>query len=502
MRLPIPRRLTASLLALGVAALPAAAQTRVPAPASDTLRLSIGDAVTRALRNADAVRIAETQLDITDAQEGIALSSGLPQLRLSGAYTHVFESARGAAVGRFFSQPNTYTFSGTLSQTLFQGGRVFSATRAASRLRSAAKLTAEETRAQTSVDAQRAYLGALLAQRVAELQASNLELSAQRVAQVERLQGAGRAARYDVLRARVEQANLEPVAVQAESDRDIALLELKRLLGIPLQQPVELTSQLDVDGVQATLASLAADSADMGEERGSVRAAELTARASHDAIRVAQADLLPSISVFATGGYSAFPVNGFPPGMGRTWPVSGPCAGDSTRTCSTTQQNGGWFRDLSAGVQVSWSLFDGLRTRANIDLAQANAQLAQLRLQQERKAVALEVAQARADLARARTVYMAQQQTAGEAQEAFQLASLRFSRGLSTQLEVSDAQLAQLTAQINEARAAYDLYLSAAELARALGRPVPLPPVKSAPVRTTSISTPTTNSTSASSTQH
>jgi outer membrane protein TolC len=40
---------------------------------------------------------------------------------------------------------------------------------------------------------------------------------------------------------------------------------------------------------------------------------------------------------------------------------------------------------------------------------------------------------------------------------------------------VSDAQLALLTAQSNEARAVYDVHLAAAELARALGRPIPVP---------------------------
>jgi outer membrane protein TolC len=76
-------------------------------------------------------------------------------------------------------------------------------------------------------------------------------------------------------------------------------------------------------------------------------------------------------------------------------------------------------------------------------------------------------------------VFEARQQTVADAKEAFDLASLRFERGLSTQLEVSDAQLALLTAQSTEARATFDLFLANAELARSLGRPVPLPPTTS-----------------------
>ena len=75
----------------------------------------------------------------------------------------------------------------------------------------------------------------------------------------------------------------------------------------------------------------------------------------------------------------------------------------------------------------------------------------------------------------ARAAFDAQRTNATEASEAFQLASLRFSRGLGTQLEVADAQLALLTSQSNEAKSVYDLHLAAAELARVLGQPIPVP---------------------------
>ena len=85
----------------------------------------------------------------------------------------------------------------------------------------------------------------------------------------------------------------------------------------------------------------------------------------------------------------------------------------------------------------------------------------------------------------AKAVFDGRRETSSEAQEAFRLASLRFSRGLSTQLEVSDAQLALLTAEGGSARATYDLYLATAEMARALGRPIPMPVTLRVPARRT-----------------
>jgi len=176
--------------------------------------------------------------------------------------------------------------------------------------------------------------------------------------------------------------------------------------------------------------------------------------------------------VFFQTGYSAFPPIGYgiPTSRGALTAADCPPGSAAGRLC----QNGGFFSDRQMGVNVSLPLFDGFRIKSNVELAQAQSRVADLQLQQERETVALDVARARAELRRARAAYAASRQNSSEAREAFQLASLRFTRGLSTQLEVSDAQLALLTAQSTEARATYDLFLASADLARALGRPIPL----------------------------
>ena len=436
----------------------------------DTLRLSLPDAVTLALRDADEVKRAYADVAITEAQVTTSRASALPQLRLVGTYTHVFANARARAVNQVFNQPNTYNVNANLSQTLFQGGREFASWRAAKRVREASRLTAGETRAEVAVGVLRAYLAASLAERFEHIRTENLVLASQRVEQSQQLFTAGRVARYDVLRSRVERANLEPLVIQAQNDREIALLDLRRLLNLPPQAPIRLTTTIDSTSVPLILAAAAQGEAD-GSDRASVRAAELTVRARRDAISVARADWLPTISVFFQSGVQAFPQSGFPPGRGETAPRFCPAGAPADRAC----QNGGWFGDRTMGVNFSWPLFDGLRAKGAMDLAQAQLAVAELALAQEREAVSLEIARARAELTRSRAVFAARRQTVTEADETFRLASLRYSRGIGTSLEVSDSQLQLLISQTDEAQSAVDLYLAAAELARALGRPIPLP---------------------------
>lgn len=445
----------------------------------DTLRLTVEDAVTRILRASDEARIADAQVELADAAVMSARAAGLPQLRFNGSNQQVLKNARAEIVGAVFNQNYVYTANLNLQQAVFQGGRIFAAAQAASRAEQAAALTRDETRAQLAVQAQAVYLNAVFTARIAEIQATNRRLADERVTQAEQLERAGRASRYDVLRARVERDNLEPELRTAEAARTLADLELRRLLDLPPTQPLALVTALDGARVRAM-----ASSADAGpaNERAAVRAAELTAEARRAGIRVARADLLPSLTAGFTYGYLAFPTSpGLPTRAGDRGNEFCAPGAPPAQQC----QNSGWFPDRNFSIQMSWPLFDGLRAKGQLDLAQAQARIADLQARQAREAASIEVQQARAELARAQAVASARETTVREAEEAFELASLRLARGVGTQLEVSDAQLAMLRARTTDARAVFDLYLAVAELARVRAEPIPLPDGSTVSIRQT-----------------
>lgn len=468
----MPRRLFALVTLLSVSSASAVAQ----APRADTVRLSVEDAVTRVLRESDEVRVALSQLDVTQAQVTQARAAGLPQLTLRGNYTQVTRNARATIVGQIFGQNYNYTTTLALSQPLFQGGRIWAATRAAGDARSASRNTYAETRSRLMLDAQRAYLDALLARELVEIQRRNAALADERLAQVRQLEGAGRASRYDLLKARVDRANLEPGLQQALSNQELADIELRQLLNLPGETPIALTVQLDTAALRGSVQRILADTGGP-VNRPLVRAAQATVDARREAVRIARAEFMPTINAFFNTGFTALPsTSGFPTVWGETAASYCPPGSPAGRVC----QNNGWYPDRSFGLQVQWPLFDGLRAKGSVDLASANERVAQAQLEQTREQVATEVARALAELRRAQATFDAQAQNASEADEAYRIAALRFERGLGTQLEVTDAQLALFTARVNAARATIDYYLAAAELARARGRDVPLPPTRPA----------------------
>jgi outer membrane protein TolC len=394
-------------------------------------------------------------------------------LRLASNYNQVIKNARAEIVNQIFGQPFTYSANAQLSQTVFQGGRIVAGARAASQLRGAARFAERETRDLLFVLAQRSYLAALFARQLVEIQERTAKVAENRVAQIEQLEKAGRVARFDVLRARVERANLEPALLQARNSRDLAEIALRQQLAIPAAQPLILTVELDTARLRDVAQRVDSDSS-REAVHPAVRAAQLTADARHQGIRVAMADYLPTVTTTFASGYTALPKsNGFP----TIWGQSSRC-GTTGTGAPIFCQNNGWYPDRSFGVQLSWNIFDGLRTKGNVAQAQAQARIADLQLDDTQRRAETMRAEARAEYVRAQAAFDTQRQNVAEAQEAYSIASLRFDRGLSTLLEVTDAQNALFTAQVNAARAGVDYFLAVAELARSSGRDIPLAPTR------------------------
>lgn len=440
---------------------------------ADTLVLSLRDAVSRADMIGEEVRVARANLYATGAQATIARAAGLPQLRVSASENRTVASARGQAVGAVFNQPYSYSTTLNASQVLFQGGRVVNGIRAARAVTGASAQELAETRSLISLQTQTAYINALFTNRLVQIQEGSMNLATAQLKQAEQFEKAGRMSRYDVLRARVALANIEPLVLQAREDAQVASLELKRLANIAPARPLVLTTSIDSVVIRDVLASV--DTSAGPENRPALASAQLNARAREIGVSIARAALLPTITFNFNSGYGAFPVNGdiFPPGRGVLREV--PCASGSAPGKICTAQNGGWFSDRSFGFTVSLPVFDGLLTKGSIDLAGAQSRVARAQLEQTRENVFNDVERAKADLSRARAQYGAQQENVAEADEAYRLATLRYARGMATQLEVSDAQLALTTAQTNQARSVYDVYIAAVALAQTQGRPLPLP---------------------------
>jgi outer membrane protein len=445
------------LFALVTVALLGVAPARAQTP-GDTLHLTLEQAIQRALDQGFAMRLARADVLYANGQVREALSSALPQITGSVTYTRQFASIyQGAAsdtssIGKLFKNtpfgaPNLWNIQLQATQLLWSGGKVGAGLAAAKSVRQIASLQQSETAADVTYQVKQAYWNAALQGRLLAIAVDNLGQARQHLHEVQLYRQAGTRAEYDLLRAQVDAANQEPAVVGARNGYDIALLDLKRLLTVPADQPMALVTNLE--SPDATIPVLATDSLD-GPVRPTLAAADAAVTEQELLLKVARADRWPTLQATTTYNEQAFPQSVFPG------------SGDQFRR--------GW----NGEVKLSFPIFLGFRTEGKVEQARAAVLRAEAQRDQMRKQVELEVAQARAEVARARALLVARRETVRQAQRAQYLSGVRYTNGMATQLEVSDARVAQQQAEVNEVQATRDYFVALAQLERALGRPVPV----------------------------
>lgn len=480
-----------SVIGMGVAlALPDQDIHAQPAPAAGAapVQLTLSDAVRRALGESEEVRLAESQVQEARNQVDASRASLYPQINGDLSYQRTLRSpvntgggfdlpdslsfspdttaslaerirylerrtptAGLAALGSLFSdlpfgQKNTYVGRLGITQKVFDGA-AFAGLQIAREFTRRVEDQASEQRLSLALSVVEAYYGAVLADRLAtivDLSANQLE---QQLAQVRLIRSAGNASDLDVLRVEVERQNVEPQRVTALNQRDVALLNLKRLINVPLTQPVALIDALDAAPFAPVPDErLAAIIAEAQARRATISAAERQVRIRQQQVEVARAAYLPTVSVSANFGKQALPSD-LIPGAGE-------------------------FRDdWNAGITVRIPLFDGGRRRADVSVAAVQLRRSELELAQLREAVSVDVARQRGELQRAAVLIRAREQTTAQAQRVYELTTLSYERGLQTPLQLADARLQLQQARANEAQALHDYHVALARLMRAAGQP-------------------------------
>ncbi len=454
------RSLASATLAIALAIAPGAAQaSSAPAPApaaSDTLRLTLDEAVRRALANGPEARSAQAAVKIADGQVREAFAQALPQVTGTVTYDRKFASiyqnlSSDPTLGPIFAHSafaavHNWTADVTATQTVWASGRVGAALSAARAYRNATSATRDEALSDITLQVRSAYYEAAYARDVAAIAEEGLAQARAHLAQVKLFRSQGSRSEYDLLQAQVDAANQEPAAVAARNAADQALLQLRRLMNVPLDRPVTLDSPLAFDGGQVPV--LTAESAD-GDARPAIRSAEQMVAARKQALRVQKASRWPMVTASATVSHQAYPSDPFP--VRRDW-----------------------ARAIDGSLRLEWPLFQGFRTFGTVERATAELRQAEAERDRARQGVELEVEAARQNAREALTALAARRGTAGLAQRTHHLALVRWQNGLSTQLEVSDARLQMQTAEVNEVAATKDYRLALLRLERASGKPLAL----------------------------
>lgn len=415
-----------------------------------TLELDIKTAQQIALENNTQYKIAQETVAKAKAQVTEAGGGLLPSLSAFSQYqrawelaTVVFDDPTLGQLSFKMGTDHTIVYGLSLEQPLFLGGAVWNSYKMAKHGQAIAKASLVSTKQDVLLQATSAYYGLLFSKSVIHVMEQAYATAQENLDQVHKIRSVGRASDFDVLRAEVQVANLLPVLTSAKNNAKVAESQLLLVLGIEdVSSIITLDSlkfipnefkNLTIEELYELALTNRPDIFIMDEQKNIMKRQ----------VSVARAGLLPSLILQSSLQYQ---------GMKNEFYFT----------------NDDIYRSSSSTLSFSIPLFKGFRTAGKIQ--QAKAALRETDYQKEAlyKTVKLEIEIAYLAITEKEQAVVTQSKIIDQALEALRLARLRYAEGLSTQLDVMNAEDALNQARMNYEQSLFDYNIAIAQLKKAL----------------------------------
>jgi outer membrane protein TolC len=424
-----------------------------PSSAQDVPRVSLTLAEAQSQALATSHRIAEAQARETVAQAVVGQRAVADRPLLSAQAgdmrtNHVIEFALPIpdSPGRLIvypDAPNNYRTRLDLQWPIFNGGRTDALERAA---RAEAAATAADTdvaRAELRLEVARSYWAVVTARAAVEVLERGVARARANVADVRARLTAGLVPPNELASAEAQESRQRMLLIDANTQRDITAANLGRLVFDDPSRAIDPVSSLDPG--PPSLPNLADAVSTARESRRERAAFERRIDAIGEQRTAAAAGRLPVVA-FGGGVDEANP-------NPRIFP-----------------REEAWRMSWDAGVSVTVPIWDGGRVSRDVAVVESQAQVARQRLAEFDSMLAVEVRQRLLEVESGRAAIAAAEDGVRAATEAQRVVGERSRAGVIAQIEVLDAEVALLQAELDRTRARAGVRLAEAGLARAMGR--------------------------------
>ncbi len=419
------------------------------APAGDIISLTWNQVVDISRKENLDIRIMNQDYRIQKLNEWKAMADFLPTVDYSFRAVNNLELPVFVFMGRSFRVGTKYDFTHSLQLQfpVFLGGMRF-ANRNIQRnsKRSLAQLLKgkEEEVVLKSVEA---YFQVILTNDLVVVNQKAFEAAKANYEQVEKFYNEGSASRLDLLRAKTRFSESKPNLTSALNARKMAVENLKFILNLNAEDSVVVLDTLSrKDFLKEFAKSTLKELQDLAlANRTDLKSLQFQKQIAQNQKLIAGSRFLPQIIVSAGVQHQALLQN-----RNVTWDD--------------------YSRIKSASVILQFPLFEG--GKRILDLQQAFIQNKKISLQTEqlKKAVLLEVNNRFNAYREAAQNLVTLKQAFKEAGETLRLANLTYKEGLSTQVEVLNAQLSFTNSEARYRRGMFDYNISQLRLLKAIGK--------------------------------
>jgi HAE1 family hydrophobic/amphiphilic exporter-1 len=335
---------------------------------------------------------------------------------------------------------NNFIWQFDVRQPIFTFGRVSNALRAAHDEVDGVHLDVREVENRLSRDVARACYGYLLAkQRLVVLQSEQAARERQLVQARFDLEDA---TRLNLLQAQVTLNNLRPEILSAENDLQIAVAVVNDALGRPVDAPFDITlplvlpdsfPEIDEPRDLMTLAN---------ENRPELLRFQIDRKVLDSRVGITRSNVLPEVNATFSFGINTFNFDNLRDWSLHTW---------------------------NAGVRLDWTLFDGLKTDAEVKVLRSQVSQNLLEEGSFRSELSMELERTTGTWTRALEAVEVARFAVEQAQEAQRVAEEMFQFGAATTLDLLEAARALREAEFSLAQAAHEALVALAEIKYLIG---------------------------------
>lgn len=442
---------------------------------SQTQIFTLDDAVKTALKNNSDVKIAEMNVQKAGAAVHEAFGYALPSLDLSAGFNHFLKKPQtpfpdfAALLGnatyailfdehvlprdnnkfkpvgyslQSFALANNYETSLQLTQVLFSSA-VFRGIGASQIYLNLSKEQLKNTISSTVLSVQKAFYGVLVTKQVYEITKASFENAQENYKNVNALYGQGLVSEFDDLQAQVQVENIRPTLLEMENRLKDAKDGLKILLGINPE------NEIDVDGsityqpttipeVQDMIAEVLKSNLNLGT-------LQLKAQVDDAFIDLDRAEYWPNLAAFGNYSYA---------GSSDKWNF----------------QN---YSSMTVGLNFSINLWKGQQSSHRVEQSTITYRQTEEQVVQLKEYLTAQVKSKINELERVKAVVESQDKNVSLAERAYEIATIRYKEGTSSQLEIQNADIALRQARLNRLQTVYSYLITQFELDQLLGKVQP-----------------------------
>jgi outer membrane protein len=417
--------------------------------AQQTRQLSLQEAIQLSVENSKSLKVSNAKVDQAIAELSEAKMRQYPDLKISGSYLRVNQpnvdlkvslgSGEGSGASDIKVDQVVYGMA-TASLPLFSGLRIRNGIESAKYLKKAAELDAQKDKDELIQNTIAAYYNLYKAQAAVKLVNENLKQAKQRVKDFSNLEQNGLMARNDLLKAELQESNVELTLVDAENNMNISNFNMNLMLG--LDDNTEL--KLDESGLgrMYKIQSIEEWESKALANRADYLAIQQRQEATKSGVKAAKGEYYPSLAL--TGGYVAADIPGF-----------------------LTVTNA-----VNVGVGLSYNLASLYKNGAKVKQAKAQQDQLHWSALEMNDGIRMQIHQAFQNYMETLKKIEVYRKAVEQANENYRITKNKYDNALANTTDLLDADVAQLQAGINfefakaDAEVAYNKLYETAGISR------------------------------------